>query len=176
MSTRGHVAVKENGEYTYIYNHSDSYIEGLGITLFKHYNNAELVRALVGLGNTSSIYNTIENTATSYREHINRDREERGTVANFRDSQRWADLRDYDLTWDECKPIVTDNINEVLGEAFTYIYDVDASKWLIACDEDHYRVRDLETVLHSKELLESLFSERYIKEYLPEFYEKCLSA
>ena len=31
MSTRGHVAIKENGKYKYIYNHHDSYIDGLGL-------------------------------------------------------------------------------------------------------------------------------------------------
>ena len=38
MSTRGHIAIKENGKYKYIYNHHDSYIDGLGITLYKYYN------------------------------------------------------------------------------------------------------------------------------------------
>ena len=37
MSTRGRIAIKENGKYTYIYNHCDSYIDGLGIILYKFY-------------------------------------------------------------------------------------------------------------------------------------------
>lgn len=60
MSTRGHIAIKENGKYKYIYNHHDSYIDGLGITLYKHYQDVNKVRELISLGNTSSIGATVE--------------------------------------------------------------------------------------------------------------------
>lgn len=49
MSTRGHVAIKENGKYKYIYNHHDSYIDGLGITLYKYYKDANKVKELIAL-------------------------------------------------------------------------------------------------------------------------------
>lgn len=176
MSTRGHVAIKENGKYKYIYNHHDSYIDGLGITLYKHYNNADAVRTLIGLGNTSSIYNTIENTANSYREHLDRPMEERGTVAYFRESKRWEDYCNYEVTWEECEALETEDVSEVLGEKFTYIFDVEENKWYMAYDDDKYQLRDLEEVLHSEELLKKLFSNMYYKEYLPKFYEKCLNA
>lgn len=176
MSTRGHVAIKENEKYRYIYNHHDSYIDGLGITLYKHYNNADTVRALIGLGNTSSIYNTIENTANSYREHLDRPLEDRGTVAYFRESKRWEDYCSYEVTWEECEALETEDVSEVLGEEFTYIFDVEENKWYMAYDDDKYQLRDLEEVIHSKELLEKLFSDMYYQEYLPKFYEKCLNA
>lgn len=180
MSTRGHVAIKENGKYRYIYNHNDSYIDGLGITLYKHYNNVDKVRALIELGNTSSIYNTVENTANSYTEHLDRPSEERGTVAKFRECERWEDYCHYEVSWEECKPIETENISEVLGAElgaeFTYIFDADVNKWYVAYNGDKYQLRYLEEVLHSKELLEKLFSDMYYKTYLPEFYEKCLKA
>lgn len=60
MSTRGHVGIKENGKYTYIYNHHDSYIHGLGITLYQHYKDVDKVRELIAFGNTSSIGSTVE--------------------------------------------------------------------------------------------------------------------
>lgn len=176
MSTRGHVGIKENGKYRYIYNHHDSYIDGLGITLYKHYNSADAARALIELGNTSSIYNTIENTANSYREHLDRPREERGTVAYFRESKRWKDYCDYKVTWGECEAVETENINDVLGETFTYIFDVNENKWYMSYWEDNFQLRDLEEVLHSKELLEKLFSNMYYEKYLPGFYERCLNA
>lgn len=43
MSTRGRIAIKENGKYTYIYNHCDSYIDGLGIILYKFYKDVNKV-------------------------------------------------------------------------------------------------------------------------------------
>lgn len=42
MSTRGRIAIKENGKYTYIYNHCDSYIDGLGIILYKFYKDVNI--------------------------------------------------------------------------------------------------------------------------------------
>ena len=176
MSTRGHVAIKENGKYRYIYNHHDSYIDGLGITLYQHYKDANKVRELIALGNTSSIGATVEERGSrTYREHLDKPLEERGTVAAFRDINRWEDCSEH-CEWEEEKPIETEYLSDVLGEEFTYIFDVEENKWYIAYRNDKYTLRDLETVLHSKVLLEKLFSEMYIKEYLPVFYEKCLNA
>lgn len=71
MSTRGHVAIKENGKYKYIYNHHDSYIDGLGITLYKYYKNVNKVKELIALGNTSSIGSTVEEGGSkTYKEHL----------------------------------------------------------------------------------------------------------
>lgn len=174
MSTRGHVAIKENGKYRYIYNHSDSYIDHLGIILYKYYNNTERVKALIDGGNTGSIYKNLENTANSYTEHRSRQIDQRGTVFEYR--ERHWEGNDCVVTWDECKAIETEDISEVLGEEFTYIFDTEENKWYIAYYCDKYQLRDLEEILHSKELLEKLFADRYIEKYLPEFYEKCLNA
>ena len=176
MATRANIAIKENGKYKYIYNHCDSYIDDLGITLYKYFNDAEAAKTLVELGNTDSIYNTLENTATSYREHLDRPSEKRGTVAHFRESKKWNDFCNYEVDWEECKPIETENISEILTEEFTYIFDIEANKWLVAYDNDQYQIRDLEEVLHSKELLKKIFSIMYQDEYLPQFYKKCLNA
>lgn len=176
MSTRGHVAIKENGKYRYIYNHHDSYIDGLGITLYQHYKDVNKVRELIALGNTSSIGSTVEEGGSkTYREHLDKPLEERGTVAAFRDINRWEDCSEH-CEWEEEKPIETEYLSDVLGQDFTYIFDVEENRWYVAYWNDKYILRDLESVLHSKTLLEKLFSKMYIKEYLPDFYEKCLSA
>ena len=54
--------------------------------------------------------------------------------------------------------------------------DVEDNRWYFAYWNDEYKLRDLEKTLHSKELLENLFSEMYVERYLPEFYNKCLNA
>ena len=64
MATRGHIAIKENGKYKYIYNHWDSDIDQLGVTLFKFYKDADKVRALIDLGDVSSVGEKIENQET----------------------------------------------------------------------------------------------------------------
>lgn len=78
--------------------------------------------------------------------------------------------------WEDEKPIETEYLSDVLGQDFTYIFDVEENKWYVAYWNDKYILRDLEHVLHSKKLLEKLFSGMYVKEYLPEFYDKCLNA
>ena len=108
MSTRGHVGIKENGKYRYIYNHHDSYIDGLGITLYQHYKDADKVRELIALGNTSSIGSTVEEGGSkTYREHLDKPLEERGTVSYFRDINRWEDYSGH-CEWEEEKPIETE--------------------------------------------------------------------
>ena len=176
MSTRGHVAIKENGKYKYIYNHHDSYIDGLGITLYKYYKDVNKVKELIALGNTSSIGSTVEEGGSkTYKEHLDKPLEQRGTVAAFRDINRWKDCSEK-VTWDEVKPKEAEYLADVFGQEFTYIFDVEETRWYFAYWGDDNRLRDLEKTLHSKKLLEKLFGNLYIKDYLPEFYNKCLNA
>lgn len=84
MSTRGRIAIKENGKYTYIYNHCDSYIDGLGIILYKFYKDVNKVKGLISLGNTANVGPTVEEGGSkTYREHMSKPLEQRGTVAAF---------------------------------------------------------------------------------------------
>ena len=127
MATRGHIAIKENGKYKYIYNHWDSDIEQLGVTLFKFYKDADKVRALINLGNVSSVGETIENNASCYKDHMDLNNNHPGTVAMYREGRMWKDYDYYnpDKQWEDCKPVETEDLDEVLGEEFTYIFDVD---------------------------------------------------
>lgn len=175
MSTRGRIAIKENEKYKYIYNHNDSYIDGLGITLYKYYKDVNKVKELIALGNTSSVGRTIEEGGSkSYVEHVSMPRECRGTVAMFRDINRWKDCGD--VEWRDSKPMETKYLSNLLGEEYTYIFDTKDNRWYFAYSDDEYKLRDLEKTLHSKKILEKLFSDVYTKEYLPRFYDKCLNA
>lgn len=80
------------------------------------------------------------------------------------------------MTWDEVKPKEAEYLADVFGQEFTYIFDVEETRWYFAYWGDDNRLRDLEKTLHSKKLLEKLFGNMYIKDYLPEFYNKCLNA
>ena len=132
MSTRGHVAIKENGKYKYIYNHHDSYIDGLGITLYKYYKDVNKVKELIALGNTSSIGSTVEEGGSkTYKEHLDKPLEQRGTVAAFRDINRWKDCSEK-VTWDEVKPKEAEYLADVFGQEFTYIFDVEETRWYFA--------------------------------------------
>lgn len=55
MSTNAFIGIRENGSISYIYNHSDGYLEYLGRMLLEHYNSEEKAKALVALGDVSIV-------------------------------------------------------------------------------------------------------------------------
>lgn len=56
MSTRSRIGyVMKTGAIASVYCHSDGYIEGVGHTLLKHYTDPKKVRALIKLGDLSSL-------------------------------------------------------------------------------------------------------------------------
>lgn len=55
MSTRSRIGYFEDGIVYSVYCHFDGYPEGVGATLFEHYNSMEKARDLVSLGNISSL-------------------------------------------------------------------------------------------------------------------------
>jgi hypothetical protein len=55
MSTNAFIGIRENNSITYIYNHSDGYVEYLGRMLLEHYNSEEKAKALVELGDVSVV-------------------------------------------------------------------------------------------------------------------------
>lgn len=176
MSTRGNIAIKENDVYTYIYNHHDSYLDGVGITLYKHYKDVEKVKQLIALGDLSSVGVTVEEGGSiSYEDSLNKPLDERGTVAYFRDGNRWESSFSYE-EWEDVKPFLTYNINDVLGNDFTYIFNVEENCWYAGYWKDNYKLYKLEELLHSKELLESVFNNYYRPEYMEKFYDACLQA
>ena len=57
MSTRCIIAVDMgNDRFSVVYCHNDGYLEGVGQVLGKHYNNTRRARALVRLGDLSSLH------------------------------------------------------------------------------------------------------------------------
>lgn len=100
----------------------------------------------------------------TYKEHLDKPLEQRGTVAAFRDINRWKDCSEK-VTWDEVKPKEAEYLADVFGQEFTYIFDVEETRWYFAYWGDDNRLRDLEKTLHSKKLLEKLFGNMYIKDY-----------
>lgn len=55
MSTRCRIAVEHDGKFESIYCHHDGYLSYVGRKLQKYYDNAEKVRALMELGDISSL-------------------------------------------------------------------------------------------------------------------------
>lgn len=55
MATNAFIGFRENNSITYIYNHSDGYLEHLGKMLIEHYNSEEKAKALVNLGDVSVV-------------------------------------------------------------------------------------------------------------------------
>lgn len=55
MATRSSIGILLNGKVNAIYCHWDGYLEGVGATLAKHYQEVSKVHQLIDLGNLSSL-------------------------------------------------------------------------------------------------------------------------
>ena len=67
MSTRCRIAYFDGDAYRSVYCHHDGYVEGVGATLIEHYPTLEDAKALVSLGDFSSLMDSFEETSkTAY--------------------------------------------------------------------------------------------------------------
>ncbi len=61
MATRSLISIKnEDGTYDGVYCHFDGYPTGVGKTLKEHYNNEQIIRELISLGDMSCLNYPIE--------------------------------------------------------------------------------------------------------------------
>lgn len=61
MSTRSRIGVENmDGSITHVYCHFDGYISGVGKMLAEHYSSEERARALIALGDLSSVSELLE--------------------------------------------------------------------------------------------------------------------
>ena len=99
MSTRSTIAIQNtDGTVTGIYCHGDGYLSHNGAILENYYNDENLVRQLIGLGDLSSLGETIGDKVDfdDYKSHKGqcvayaRDRGEKGVEAATHDS--WEEL------------------------------------------------------------------------------------
>jgi arylsulfatase A-like enzyme len=109
MATRALVGITENGETVdYIYNHFDGYPTGLGAVLVEHYTTVEHVRALLDLGDASSIESTLSKSCFYQRDR-------------FEDGDHLA-----------AKTVLFKEWKETIGDHcadYGYIFDVRTGKW-----------------------------------------------
>jgi hypothetical protein len=68
MSTRSRIAIeKQDGTVKSIYCHFDGYVDGVGKTLFNHYDKEKLEK-LIELGDISVLHESTENTVAYCRD------------------------------------------------------------------------------------------------------------
>ena len=68
MGTRSAIGYFENNNILVTYCHYDGYFEGVGLMLFKHYNEDDLAAQLTDLGDIFSLCETIEETEGTWSE------------------------------------------------------------------------------------------------------------
>ena len=122
MATNAFIGFRENNSITYIYNHSDGYLEYLGKMLIKHYNSEEKAKALVNLGDVSVVKEKLA--------------PEEGTTHTFDNRQEGVLVfynRDRGENWDDIQPIRIENTvfeNPDYTIVYIYVYDVEEQAWL----------------------------------------------
>lgn len=122
MATNAFIGFRENNSITYIYNHSDGYLEYLGKMLIKHYNSEEKAKALVNLGDVSVVKEKLA--------------PEEGTTHTFDNRQEGVSVfynQDRGENWDDIQPIRIENTvfeNPDYTIVYIYVYDVEEQAWL----------------------------------------------
>ena len=121
MSTNAFIGIRENNSITYIYNHSDGYLEYLGRMLLEHYNSEEKAKALVELGDVSILKEKLAPAE--------------GTVHNFDYDKRQEGVsvfygRDRGEDWENIKPVTIQNTVFDEHQYYNYLYDVEEGRWL----------------------------------------------
>ena len=121
MSTNAFIGIRENNSITYIYNHSDGYLEYLGRMLLGYYNSKEKAKALVALGDVSIVKEKLKPAE--------------GTVHSFNVGERQDGVsvfygRDRNEDWESIKPITIQNTVFDEHQYYNYLYDVEQSCWL----------------------------------------------
>lgn len=122
MSTNAFIGIRENSSITYIYNHSDGYLEYLGRMLLEHYNSEEKAKALVELGDVSIVKEKLAPAE--------------GTVHGFDCDKRQEGVsvfygRDRGEDWEWIKPTTIQNTVFDEHSYYNYLYDVEEGRWLV---------------------------------------------
>lgn len=139
MATNAFIGFRENNSITYIYNHSDGYLEYLGKMLIKHYNSEEKAKALVNLGDVSVVKEKLA--------------PEEGTTHTFDNRQEGVSVfynRDRGENWDDIQPIRIENTvfeNPDYTIVYIYVYDVEEQAWLFTRNGKDFE--NLEEITHS---------------------------
>lgn len=141
MSTNAFIGIRENGSITYIYNHSDGYLEYLGKMLIEHYNSEEKAKALVALGDVSVVKEKLAPAE--------------GTVHGFDYDKRQEGVsvfygRDRGEDWESIKPITIQNTVFDEHTYYNYLYDVEQGRWLVSKNGKTFQGLKETVAKHSK--------------------------
>lgn len=129
MSTNSGIHLLEKGKLVSIYCHYDGYLEGVGTTLFEHYQDVEKVRQLVKLGDIS-ILGEIPNPTTS--EHSFSSPEAGVTVAYGRDrGETGVEAQVRTLKPKNAESLIQFLVKRPYGE-YEYVYHAGEKKWYFA--------------------------------------------
>lgn len=121
MSTRSRIGIlKKDGSIDSIYCHLDGYPEGVGLKLYKHYNNINKINRLIKLGDISHLENKI-NPLPLLKHEFGYDTEQKNVVVAYH--------RDRKEDWEHVKPVHSNNILEFENyckesdQEYAYLYD-----------------------------------------------------
>ena len=128
MSTRSFIITKtEDGKYKGVYCHFDGYPEGVGKKLDRYYTNQEIVDKLISFGDLSVLAKNIE-PASNQRHNFEHKAE---NVCVFYH-------RDRGDAWDECKPRIFNDEDEIFNKCtgVDYIYIFSNNCWKVTTHWD----------------------------------------
>jgi hypothetical protein len=159
MSTNAFIGIRENGSISYIYNHSDGYLEYLGRMLLEHYNSEEKAKALVALGGVSIVKEKLDPAE--------------GTVHSFNVGERQDGVsvfygRDKNEDWECIKPITIQNTVFDEHQYYNYLYDVEEGRWLFTRNGKDFQKLE-EVIADERKVAKDKLYKRLVKEFDQQF-------
>ncbi|MBQ8891304.1 MAG: hypothetical protein IJ068_00355 [Bacilli bacterium] len=144
MGTRSRIGIlKRDGSVTSIYCMKDGYIDGVGLRLYKYYNNLNSINKLISLGDIDSLHTYPDLETAKLQEFGN------GDITKFF-------YRDEKEKWKDCKPIDDKNLDDFFdtlisttGE-YAYLYDELQQKWMMY--KDSFGSSEIELIPLEEEL------------------------
>jgi hypothetical protein len=140
MSTNASISrVLPDGSVHTIYSHWDGYIDGVGLTLFKHYTDADKIVQLIELGDVSCLDKSLDKPEG----HDFDNKVEGCSVFYMRDRNAEGDHNSVRRLYADIDDLFEKNYDV---QAYNYVYH--AGKWLVSCFETDDILLPLEKYIH----------------------------
>ena len=141
MSTRSRIGIKDpkSGKIRSVYCHSDGYFEGVGLMLHRHYRDTAKIKALIALGDLSTLDKQVAPPA-GVPHHFDGPRAEGVTVAYHRD--RSEELIKSEISKGEAGFLAA---TDACSGEFAYLWDLD--KWRVWCLHEGSPIQGSELVV-----------------------------
>lgn len=148
MGTRALIGKRQGDKVRFIYSQSDGYVEHLGKTLLKHYENSSSIDSLLDLGDINYLHSSLRKTKKDYVRLYTSYDKRTGQRIDKAESAKECELMEFIA-------------NRVGGEGYFYLWD--NGHWWVCLDEERrwYPLRDSGDIKYLIDYYENFLMKKY---------------